>query len=96
MRAEVLAPCLDYLHSPVNHTWGADEGPLAELRVCVEARVVVLSVLSRNAPASLPAKAAAYAYIAQYGPTCRRQHLALQHCAPATHPLAGPEDPRQH
>ena len=41
--------------------------------------MVLLSVLSRNRPASLPAKAAGYAYIAQFAAICRMQHLPPEH-----------------
>lgn len=41
--------------------------------------MVLLSVLSRNRPTSLPAKAAGYAYIAQFAAICRMQHLPPEH-----------------
>ena len=41
--------------------------------------MVLLSVLSRNHPVSLPAKAAGYAYIAQFAAICRVQHLPPEH-----------------
>ena len=41
--------------------------------------MVLLSVLSRNQPASLPAKAAGYAYTAQFAAICRMQHLPPEH-----------------
>jgi hypothetical protein len=41
--------------------------------------MVLLSVLSRNRPASLPAKAAGYAYVAQFAAICRMQHLPPEH-----------------
>ena len=74
-RAETLAPCLDYLANPVNHTHPEQAGPIGELRACIGARAVLLGVLARNAPASLPAKAAGYRYLAQFGPACRLEHL---------------------
>ncbi len=40
---------------------------------------MLLSVLSRNAPTSLPAKAAGYAYVAQFAAICRMQHLPPEH-----------------
>ena len=40
---------------------------------------MLLSVLSRNSPASLPAKAAGYSYIAQFSSICRMQHLPPEH-----------------
>lgn len=74
-RAETLAPCLEYLADPVNHTAPEQAGPVAELRVCVEARATLLGVLARNPPASLPAKAAGYRYIVEFGAACRLEHL---------------------
>ena len=49
------------------------------MQLCVEARQVLLSVLSRNTPTSLPAKAAGYAYVAQFASICRMQHLPPEH-----------------
>ena len=49
------------------------------MQLCVEARQVLLSVLSRNAPTSLPGKAAGYAYVAQFAAICRMQHLPPEH-----------------
>lgn len=49
------------------------------MQLCVEARIVLLGVLSRNHAASLPAKAAVYAYIAQLAAICRLQHLPPEH-----------------
>ena len=40
---------------------------------------MLMSVLSRNHPASMPAKQAGYAYIAQFGAICRMQHLPPEH-----------------
>ena len=66
---------MEYLANPVNHTDPEQAGPIAELRVCVEARATLLGVLGRNAPASLPAKAAGYRYLARFGAACRLEHL---------------------
>lgn len=52
---------------------------MTPVQLCVEARMVLLSVLSRNRPASLPAKAAGYAYVAQFAAICRMQHLPPEH-----------------
>ena len=49
------------------------------MQLCVEARQVLLSVLSRNSPTSLPGKAAGYAYVAQFAAICRMQHLPPEH-----------------
>ena len=55
------------------------ERACACVQLCVEARIVLMSVLSRNHPASMPAKQAGYAYIAQFGAICRMQHLPPEH-----------------
>ncbi|CAL8469470.1 g9011 [Coccomyxa elongata] len=77
--AITMQPCMDYLDNPVNHTEAAVADGLAELRVCLEARAVLMSVLSRNNLTSLPAKAATYSYISQFGAACRYQHLPPEH-----------------
>lgn len=56
----------------LNNLWAA-------VQLCVEARQVLLLVLSRNVPTSLPAKAAGYAYVAQFAAICRMQHLPPEH-----------------
>ncbi len=77
-----MQPCLEYLANPVNHTEPEVQDGLEALRVCIEARMVLMSVLSRNDPASLPAKAAGYAYISKFGSTCQHQHLLPEYGAP--------------
>lgn len=80
-RAVTMQPCMEYLDNPVNHTEAAVADGLAELRVCLEARAVLMSVLSRNNLTSLPAKAATYSYISHFGGACRYQHLPPEHSA---------------
>lgn len=83
-----MQPCLEYLANPVDHTELETQDALAALRVCIEARMVLMSVLSRNDPASLPAKTAGYAYISKFGPTCRYQHLPPEYGAPVNLPCS--------
>ncbi len=92
--AETMQPCLEYLADPVNHTDPAVADGLAALRVCLEARMVLMSVLSRNDPTSLPAKTAGYSYIAKFGAVCRHQHLPPEHGAAI--PWANPEKLTHH
>lgn len=56
----------------------------SSVQLCVEARMVLLSVLSRNAPDSLPGKAAGYNYIAKLAAICRMQHLPPEHGEPGS------------
>lgn len=77
--ADTMQPCIDYVDNPVNHTEPAVADGLSALRVCLEARMVLMSVLSRNNLTSLPAKTAGYSYISKFGATCRYQHLPPEH-----------------
>ncbi|KAK9908411.1 hypothetical protein WJX75_007517 [Coccomyxa subellipsoidea] len=77
--ADTMQPCINYVDNPVNHTEPAVADGLSALRVCLEARMVLMSVLSRNNLTSLPAKTAGYSYISKFGATCRYQHLPPEH-----------------
>ena len=69
------------LSRKVSSTFAGGPGAIccAAAQLCVEARQVLLTVLSRNAATSLPAKAAGYAYVAQFAAICRMQHLPPEH-----------------